>query len=78
MARDLSNTNPQGAARTGWVVDAGDPGVWELICKAHNDDAGIMKSTKRMAVPGGWLYQVTTEGPHGCAEAIAFVPDPAA
>lgn len=41
---------------------------------AHNAEARLMKSTKRMRVPGGWLYQVTTEGPHGYAEALAFVP----
>ena len=72
--RDLSNTNPQQAAATGWVVDKGDPGMWETICKAHFQDK-IMKSTKRMQVPGGWLYCVTTEHPNGVAEALAFVPD---
>ena len=74
--RALSNTNPEQAAAHGWVVDKGDPGIWETVCKAHNDGAGIMKSTKRMRVPGGgWLYQVTTEGPAGYAEALAFVPE---
>ena len=43
-----------------------------------------MKSTKRLRVDGGWLYQVTTEHRAGgvasgyvtaCAEALAFVPD---
>lgn len=72
--RFLGNTNPEQAKTKGWVVDAGDPGAWECICKAHNPMAGIMKSTKRMKVPGGYLYQVTTEGSHGYAEALAFVP----
>ena len=72
--RALSNTNPEQAAASGWVVDKGDPGIWETVCKAHNAAAGIMKSTKRMKVEGGWLYQVTTEGPAGYAEALAFVP----
>lgn len=74
MERYLGNTSPQEAAREGWVVYKGDPGAWECVCKAHNNNAGIMKSTKVMAVPGGWLYQVTTEGPKGYAEALAFVP----
>ncbi|MFA4836312.1 MAG: hypothetical protein WC749_09620 [Dehalococcoidia bacterium] len=75
MNRNLGNINPQTAKASGWVVDAGDPGIWECVCKAHNDDADIMKSTKRMKVPGGWLYQVTTESPLGIAEALAFVPE---
>ena len=73
--RNLGNTNPKDAKKSGWVVDKGDPGIWECICKAHNDDDGIMKSTKRMKVINGWLYQVTTEGPHGYAESLSFVPD---
>lgn len=56
----------------------GDPDVWRLVCKA----AALrwMRSTKRMDVPGGAIYQVTTEhrDAHGnvvcCAEALAFVP----
>jgi hypothetical protein len=75
MSRDLSNINPETAAKSGWVVDKGDPGEWECICKAHNDAEGIMKSTKRMSLPsGGYLYQVTTEGPKGYAEALTYVP----
>ena len=72
--RDLSTVHPDEAKRAGWVVDAGSPAAWECVAKAHNDQLGIMKSTKRMRVPGGWLYQVTTEGPNGYAEAVTFVP----
>ncbi len=75
--RDLGNTNPQQAAANGWVIDAGNPGDWECVCKAHNAALGIMKSTKRMRVQGGYLYQVTTETPKGIAEALAFVPEAA-
>jgi len=75
MSRDLSNANPIQAANSGWIVDKGDPGVWECVCKAHNNEAQIMKSTKRMKVVSGWLYQVTTECPLGVAEALAFVPE---
>ena len=71
--RDLSNTTSEDAAKTGWVVDAGEPTAWETVAKAHNSNLGIMKSTKRMKVEGGYLYQVTTEGPHGYAEALCFV-----
>ena len=72
--RDLSNTSPEDAAKTGWVVDAGAPDTWETVAKAHNSNLGLMKSTKRMKVEGGYLYQATTEGPSGYAEALAFVP----
>lgn len=73
--RNLSITNPGQAKASGWVVDAGDPSAWECISKAHNSDLGVMKSTKRLKVPGGWLYQVTTERPDAIAEALAFVPE---
>jgi len=73
--RDLSHTKANDARKGGWVVDAGDPSDWECVIKAHNDELGIMKSTKRMRVEGGYLYQVTTEHPNGNAEALAFVPN---
>jgi len=80
--RDMSVTNSEEAKKSGWQVIAGDLGEWELVCKAYNEELGIMKSTKRMAIGNdkydviGYLYQVTTEGPKGYAEALAFVPDP--
>ena len=75
MNRDLSNTNPNEAKANNWVIDIGDPSAWECVCKTHNDEIRIMKSTKRMKVNGGWLYQVTTESPLGLAESLAFVPE---
>jgi len=73
--RNLGNIDPETAKASGWVVDV-DKKKWECVSKAHNDSAGIMKSTKRMRMLcRGWLYQVTTEGPKGYAEALAFVPD---
>lgn len=74
--RNLSHTTAEDAAKSGWVVDAGAPDTWETVAKAHNKDLMIMKSTKRMKVEGGYLYQVTTEGPNGYAEALQFVPAP--
>lgn len=60
--RSLSNTNPeQAATSTPDIQVHGDPGAWECISKASSLEQGWMKSTKRMKVPGGWLYQVTTE-----------------
>lgn len=83
--RALDNTNTATAtATTSDIVVSGNPDVWELVCKASSKAQGWMKSTKRMKVPGGWLYQVTTEHRAGgvasgyvtaCAEALAFVPD---
>lgn len=57
----------------------GDPDTWECVSKASSASQGWMKSTKRMRVPGGYLYQVTTEHRRdgtvtACAEALAFVP----
>ena len=83
MTRDLSNEHTAGArASTSDVVVTGDPDAWQLVCKASSADQGWMKSTKRMAVDGGWLYQVTTEHRANgcvtaCAEAVTFVPGPA-
>ena len=76
MERELGNTNPEQAKSSGWILDKGKPGDWEVVFKAHNETEGIMKSTKRMQVSGGYIYQVTTEGPKGYAEALTFVPDP--
>lgn len=63
------------------LVVSGDPGAWEVVCKASSVAQGWMRSTKRMAVAGGTLYQVSTEHRvDGCvvavAEALAFVPAP--
>ena len=73
--RDYSHTTFEQAKSQGWILDKGYGNEWECICKAHNDSLGMMKSTKRMEVPGGWLYQVTTEGPSGYAEALTFVSE---
>ena len=72
--RDLGHTAAHGAQAGGWVIDAGTGDDWECVAKAHHNKHGIMKSTKRMRVEHGYLYQVTTEGPKGYAEALTFVP----
>ena len=74
--RDLGHTKENDAANGGWVTHKGSSDMWELICKASNEKLGIMKSTKRMRVSRGYLYQVTTETPQGVAEALCFVPHP--
>lgn len=70
----LANTNPEQAKATGWVVDKGDPDDWECVSKAHNDQTGEMKSTKRLRVPSGYIYQMTTKTPASVAECAVFVP----
>jgi len=81
VSRSLANVDPaSAAASTPDIVVHGDPGAWVLICKASSQSQGWMKSTKRMKVAGGWLYQVTTEHRANgvvtaCAEALTFVPD---
>lgn len=57
----------------------GDPGAWECICKASTKSEGWMKSTKRMKLENGYLYQVSTQqknsdGTYTIAEALTFVP----
>ena len=60
--RQLDNTNTTDTKKTTSDVKVtGDPDVWELVCKASSQSQGWMKSTKRMRIPDGWLYQVTTE-----------------
>ncbi len=77
----LDNTNAEDAkATTSDIVVYGDPNMWELVCKASSRSQGWMKSTKKMKVQGGYLFQVTTEFRNedgdvvGCAEALTFVP----
>lgn len=54
----------------------GDPDRWELICKASGEY--WMKSTKRMKVDKGYLWQVSTEFRNksgnvtACAESITM------
>lgn len=82
MTRDLSNENTASASSsTGDIKVSGNPDAWELVCKASSASQGWMKSTKRMRVDGGWLYQVTTEhrvngAVVACAEALAFASAP--
>jgi len=78
--RQLDNIDTAAAtASTSDIKVKGDPDVWELVCKASSKSQGWMKSTKRMKVDGGWLYQATTEHRSGgqvvaCAEALTFAP----
>ena len=77
--RNMENATNDQATQNGWKILVPFPG--ELIGKAIYKDANvqIMKSTKRLKVPGGYLYNVTTELYCGkdpaIAEALAFVPD---
>ena len=89
MERKLDNVSNESAEATGWEIIVPFPG--EVIGKAtFSGDMSrkyqckpplpikIMKSTKRLAVPGGFLYNTTTEFHKGdqvaVAEALAFVP----
>lgn len=77
--RDLTNVSHGQAEKNGWNIVK--PLNCEVVGKAVYDKEGtrIMKSTKRFQVPGGWMYNTTTEIDKGgnitCAEALAFVPD---
>lgn len=79
--KDLDNENmDQLKSKCDDVKIYGDPGKWELICKASSQKQGWMKSTKRMAVEGGHIYQTTSEyvNSYGqviaCSDSLVFVP----
>lgn len=83
MTKTMDNANIDDVKKN--VPDVklqGDPQAWQLVSKASTEREGWMKSTKRMAVDGGFLYQVTSEHQNHngeimcCAEALAFVPEP--
>ena len=79
--RNMANTSNEEAKKSGWKIIVPFPG--ELVGKATLEDTdngiNIMKSTKRFTVPGGWLYNVSTEihtqKGVAIAEALAFVPE---
>lgn len=52
----------------------GDPGKWELLCKASSKSEGWMKSTKTMQLDNGLLVQVSTQQGDNISEAITFIP----
>ena len=76
---DMGITSNEGARAAGWNIVVPFPG--EVVGKAKFEDINlrIMKSTKRFKVPGGWIYNSTTEfhkgGRVSVAEALAFVPE---
>ena len=75
----LDNLSNDDARKNGWEIIK--PFESEVVGKAVYvaDDIKIMKSTKRLKVIGGWLYNTTTEFHKGdmvsVAEALAFVPE---
>ncbi len=82
--RDMDITSNEEAKAKGWKIIVPFPG--EVVGKAvykEAEDAGrelsIMKSTKRLRVPGGSIYNTSTEIHKerrvSIAEALVFVPD---
>lgn len=86
MKKTLHNTNPQDAQdNTPDLQISGDPGCWQLLCKASSKLEGWMKSTKVMEIERvydiegvrlveGCLVQVTTQQGDHIAEALVYVP----
>jgi len=85
--RSLDNTTNKEAELNGWKIIKSCSSM-EVIAKAiyTANDQNIMKSTKRFKVPGGWIYNTSTEHilwdyEKDCiknvaiAEAIIFVPN---
>lgn len=73
--KTLQNTDADGATKN--VKDIkfwGDGDTFKLICKAHSQKEGWMKSTKAMEIPGvGVVIQVTTQQGDNIAEALTTV-----
>lgn len=80
MEKTLHNSDVSGARQN--VPDlkvVGNGDTFQLLCKASSQNEGWMKSTKAMQVPGGCVFQVTTQqmnpdGSYAVAEALTFVP----
>ncbi len=77
--RDMEIKSNEEAKAKGWKIVVPFPS--EIVGKATFEDTHIriMKSTKRLEVFGGWIYNTTTEIHKGqdnvaVAEALVFVP----
>ena len=77
--KDLTVTDTAGAQKSATdVVVVGNPDAWELICKASSQEQGWMKSTKRLQVERGYLYQTETQqrnpdGSWALSQALQYV-----
>ena len=48
---------------------------WEPVCRACCEAEGWVRTTRRLQVPGGHLYQTETQQAGiGVSQALAFVP----
>ena len=80
MSKTLKNSDISGARKNVKdIVVVGNGDTFALVCKAHSEAEGWMKSTKACEVPGGCIVQVTTQqrnpdGSYALAEALTFVP----
>lgn len=87
MERKMNNVSNKDAEAAGWkivvpfesaVVGKATFAGEEVRADGVKVSVKIMKSTKRLKVPGGFLYNTTTEFHKGdqvaVAEALAFVP----
>lgn len=78
--RSMINTTNEEAKKASWKIIVPFPS--EVVGKATYEDKNmrIMKSTKRFKVPGGWIYNTSTEHiaadcTASVAEALVFVPE---
>ena len=76
MLKTLKNTSADTATKNVKdLVKYGDADMFKLLCKAHSESEGWMKSTKAMEIPNvGCVVQVTTQQGDNIAEAVTFVP----
>ena len=67
MTQPVDITNNEEAKQDGWEIQFGDADAsngegWVLVQKGWliDGDSKTLKTTKRMVVPGAWLYQTET------------------
>lgn len=78
--KTLKNSDASGAKKNVSDIEFfGNGDLFQLLCKAHSESEGWMKSTKAMDTPTGAVVQVTTQqrnpdGSYSIAEALTFVP----
>jgi hypothetical protein len=78
--RSLGVSSPEEAkAAFSDLIIVGEPDTWIVVAKASSESAGFMKTTKKMAVPGGSIYQMETQqkapdGSWALSQSSVFVP----
>jgi hypothetical protein len=80
LQKDLTVADMADAARKIPDIEViGDPGAWVVVGKASSKSQGWMKSTKKMELPEGTIYQMETQqqnsdGSWALSQSAVFAP----